>query len=161
MISTATAGNHALWDQVVRKEADAKRRFEFITGDTQAKKFFSGSLKNSVEGKLQTYGNLRTIQPELYQSAFHKTPNANASKSRMAPLNKRASQKSMEGLDKRSRYSSASKADALSQALQNVLSDKRTQVSSKRGSSTVSKSMKPMPFMNSTANARTVRDIDS
>ncbi len=44
MINTNLAGNHALWDQVVRKETEAKKRFEFLTGETSAKKFFNGTL---------------------------------------------------------------------------------------------------------------------
>ena len=42
MINTAMSKDHALWDQIVRKEVDAKKRFEFMTGETQAKKFYSG-----------------------------------------------------------------------------------------------------------------------
>lgn len=43
MINTSLSKDHALWDQVVRKEAIAKQRFEFMTGETTATKFFNGT----------------------------------------------------------------------------------------------------------------------
>lgn len=49
MIGTGYHKEHALWDQIVRKEMDAKKRFEFLTGETTAKKFFNGTLKSSVD----------------------------------------------------------------------------------------------------------------
>lgn len=57
MIGTGYSKEHALWDQYVRKEVDAKKRFEFMTGETTAKKFYNGTLRNSVDKRLTTYDN--------------------------------------------------------------------------------------------------------
>ena len=43
MIKTAMSKDHALWDQIVRKEAEQKARFEYLTGETVARKFFNGT----------------------------------------------------------------------------------------------------------------------
>ena len=67
-------------------------------------------------------------------------------------------------LGDRGRYSSASKADILSRALGEVIQEKRSNAptSSKRGSSTVSRSLIPQrALVNSSMNAKTYRDIDS
>lgn len=56
MIGTGYNKEHALWDQIVRKEADTKRKFEFMTGETTAKKFYNGTLRGDVDQKLATYG---------------------------------------------------------------------------------------------------------
>ena len=66
----------------------------------------------------------------------------------------------MDANERKNRYSSASKADVLSRALENVLVDKG-QKSSRRGSSTMTQSVQPKPFLNSTVHAKTIRDIDS
>lgn len=42
MFNTMMQGDHRLWDQIVRKESDAKKRFEYLTGHTQAARFFNG-----------------------------------------------------------------------------------------------------------------------
>ena len=52
MISTAYGKDHALWDQIVRKETDAKKRFEYMTGETVAKKFFNGTNTANVNKNL-------------------------------------------------------------------------------------------------------------
>lgn len=54
MISTAYGKDHALWDQIVKKELEAKKRFEYMTGETQAKKFFNGTNTNNVNKNLKT-----------------------------------------------------------------------------------------------------------
>jgi len=58
MIKTTYGKEHALWDQIVRKETDARKRFEYLTGETAAKKFYNGQLCNSVDRKLQTFSKL-------------------------------------------------------------------------------------------------------
>ena len=55
MIGTGYHKEHALWDQIVRKESDTRKRFEFLTGQTQAKKFFQGTLRNSVDNRMTTF----------------------------------------------------------------------------------------------------------
>lgn len=55
MINTGYNKEHALWDQIVKKEAETKKRFEFMTGETTAKRFFNGTLCNSVDNRLTTY----------------------------------------------------------------------------------------------------------
>ena len=55
MINTVQAGDHRLWDQIVRKEQEAKKRFEFLTGETVARKFYNGSNLDNVDKNLQTY----------------------------------------------------------------------------------------------------------
>ena len=62
MINTGYAKEHALWDQILRKEVDAKKRFEFLTGETQAKKFFSGTNRTNVDKGLDTFEKFRTLQ---------------------------------------------------------------------------------------------------
>lgn len=52
MINTTYAKDHVLWDHIVRKENEAKRRWEFLTGDTSAKKFYSGALEGNVDRHL-------------------------------------------------------------------------------------------------------------
>lgn len=54
MISTAYGKDHALWDQIVKKETEAKKRFEYMTGETTASKFFNGTNQGNVDKKLQT-----------------------------------------------------------------------------------------------------------
>ena len=49
MINTMMQGDHALWNQIVEKEARTKQRFEYLTGQTQAKKFFNGQNNDNVE----------------------------------------------------------------------------------------------------------------
>ena len=49
MMNAMLAQDHALWDQIVKKEAVTKKRFEFLTGETTAKNFFSGVNKNDVD----------------------------------------------------------------------------------------------------------------
>jgi hypothetical protein len=67
MINTATSKDHALWDQIVRKEADQKARFEYLTGETVARKFFNGNNSFNVEKKITTYNK------RLNMSAFDTT----------------------------------------------------------------------------------------
>ena len=55
MIATAYGKDHALWDQIVRKEMDVKKRFEFLTGETTAKKFYNGTNKQNVDKRLNTF----------------------------------------------------------------------------------------------------------
>ena len=52
MINTVQAKDHCLWDQIVKKELAAKRRYEFLTGETVAKKFFNGQNKTNVDVNL-------------------------------------------------------------------------------------------------------------
>ena len=144
MISTAYGKDHALWDQIVKKELEAKKRFEFMTGETVAKKFFNGTNAFNVDK------NLATMASTMHPQDYSRTPQPkNSGKSGSA------------------RYNSMShtKADVLSKALSDVISEKRSNVgSAKRGSSsTVSKSYVVMqhPLMASAVNARTFRDVDS
>ena len=55
MIHTVQANDHRLWDQIVKKEIGSKRRFEYLTGETVAKQFYSGTNYDNVEQGLQTY----------------------------------------------------------------------------------------------------------
>ena len=55
MIGTTYTNDHTLWNQIVKKENEAKARFEFLTGETSAKKFYNGSNSKNVYSKLQTY----------------------------------------------------------------------------------------------------------
>ena len=52
-------GDHALWDQIVKKEAATKQRFEYLTGQTQAKKFYNGQNAQNVDKTLVTYQRMR------------------------------------------------------------------------------------------------------
>lgn len=55
MIGTAYSKDHALWGQIVNKESDTRKRFEYLTGETQAKKFFNGTMKAGVDARLETF----------------------------------------------------------------------------------------------------------
>ena len=55
MINTSYGNEHALWDQVVRKENGAKQHFEFLTGETDAKKFYNGQNTKNVDDRLNTF----------------------------------------------------------------------------------------------------------
>ena len=55
MIRTLYTKDHVLWDKIVRKENEAKRRWEYLTGDTSAKKFYNGVLESRVDERLETY----------------------------------------------------------------------------------------------------------
>lgn len=55
MIGTAFSKDHALWGQIVNKESETRKRFEYLTGETQAKKFFNGTMKTGVDAKLETF----------------------------------------------------------------------------------------------------------
>ena len=59
MITTVLSKDHALWDQIVKKECSTKKRFEFLTGQSQAKNFFSGSIRDQVDGKMNTWDKTR------------------------------------------------------------------------------------------------------
>ena len=126
MINTSLGNEHALWDQIIRKENVAKQRFEYLTGETQAKKFYNGQNANNVDNKLDTYDKFRAskgLPPHRNGLSATRTLNA-----------KRPSQTNVD------RYSSASKADALSRALEEVIERR-----SKKASSSVSRSVVPPP----------------
>ena len=55
MINTGQSNEHALWGQIVRRENEAKRRFEYLTGETQAKKFYQGQNVGNVDKNLSTF----------------------------------------------------------------------------------------------------------
>lgn len=55
-------GDHALWNQIVEKEARTKQRFEYLTGQTQAKKFFNGQNTDNVDKTLVTYQRMKEVQ---------------------------------------------------------------------------------------------------
>lgn len=57
MINTVQANNHNLWNQIVKKETEVRRNYEYLTGDTLAKKFYNGSNATNVELGLKTYKN--------------------------------------------------------------------------------------------------------
>ena len=59
MIGTVYTNNHRLWGQICQKEIDSKARYEYLTGETSAKKFFSGSNSVNVDSKLQTFSKER------------------------------------------------------------------------------------------------------
>lgn len=124
MIGTAYANDHTLWGQIVKKENDVKARYEYLTGETSAKKFYNGSNSVNVDSKLQTFSKERM---PAHMKALAATMNS-AGK----PLNKRSSQSSLGGgVTSKSggRYSTASKGDVLSHALEQVLSEKRSKAS--------------------------------
>lgn len=56
--------DHALWDQIVRKESETKHRFEILTGETSAKKFYNGQNHRNVSQRIVTLNNahFRTMQ---------------------------------------------------------------------------------------------------
>lgn len=54
-------GDHALWDQIVRKEAETKKRFEYLTGQTQAKKFYNGQGEKNVDHTLVTFQRMKQM----------------------------------------------------------------------------------------------------
>lgn len=54
MIRTDFNRNHELWGQITQKENETKRRFEYITGQTQADRFFGGQNKPYVDSMLDT-----------------------------------------------------------------------------------------------------------
>ena len=126
----------------MRKEVETKKRFEYMTGETAAKKFFNGTNAFNVDK------NLTTMASQMHQDHSRTPQPKNLGKSGSARYN-----------------STNSKADVLSKALSDVISEKRSNVdSAKRGtSSTVSKSYVVMqhPLMASAVNARTYRDVDS
>ena len=66
MIGTAYSKDHTLWDQIVRKETEAKKRFEYMTGETVAKKFFNGTNTFNVDKNLQT-----VASRDPYHSTFN------------------------------------------------------------------------------------------
>ena len=76
MINTSQSNEHALWNQVVRRENEAKRRFEFLTGETQAKKFYNGQNVTNVENKLSTFDKWRQTQSMAEGKSPEKTPHA-------------------------------------------------------------------------------------
>ena len=55
MINTVQANNHNLWNQIVRKETEVRRNYEYLTGETLAKKFYNGSNATNVELGQNTY----------------------------------------------------------------------------------------------------------
>lgn len=55
MIRTVQDRDHRLWAKLVRREVDAKRRFEFLTGQTDASKFFNGQNQRNVQKGLKTF----------------------------------------------------------------------------------------------------------
>ena len=55
MINTSLGNEHALWDQIVRKETVTKKHFEYLTGETDARKFFNGSNLQNVDTHLKTF----------------------------------------------------------------------------------------------------------
>ena len=115
MINTGNHREHALWGQIVGKESEARKRFEYLTGETSAKKFFNGTLKRDVDTKLQTFdAQFRSIQQKKPSGGDDMKSNAgsNVSKNR---------RQSKQLASTKGRYSSASKADILSRALGEVI----------------------------------------
>ena len=116
-----------------------------MTGETVAKKFFNGTNSMNVDKNLKTMASRGSAM-----NAFGGTPQPTKN------LGKSGSN---------ARYNSSNKADALSRALSDVISEKQSiaNFSSKRGSSTVcSRSyVAQHPLMSSTLNAKTFRDVDS
>lgn len=146
MLNTVQAVNHRLWDQIVKKELDAKKRFEYLTGETNAKQFYSNQNKDNVEKNMTINANASI----LTQGGF--------ASSKINPVS-RSVQGSPAASSKHNRYNSTSRADKQSATLDDGRSDQYR--STKRGSSTVSRSVAPHPFVNSSKNAVTFRDIDS
>ena len=68
MISTAYGKDHALWDQIVKKETETKKRFEYMTGETVAKKFFNGTNAFNVNK------NLTTMASMMHPHDYSRTP---------------------------------------------------------------------------------------
>ena len=52
MITTSRAREHDLWNQIVTKEINVKKRFESVTGETIADRYFGGQNKPYVESML-------------------------------------------------------------------------------------------------------------
>lgn len=131
MIRTAYTNDHTLWNQIVSKENNTKARYEFLTGETSAKKFYNGTNVKNVDTKLNTFSKER-------MTGYQKNANSAA-----RPANKRTS-KSTLALKELDRYSTASKGDILSRALEQVLVDKSSR--SRAGNSTASRTTVPRPF---------------
>ena len=53
--------DHRLWDQIVKKEAIQKARFEYLTGETTAKKFFNGTNSTNVDTNMLTFDRERSV----------------------------------------------------------------------------------------------------
>ena len=138
--------DHRLWDQIVKKEAIQKARFEYLTGETSAKKFFNGTNSTNVDTNMLTFDKERSMRVNRTSKGTTKPT-----------LGTRSSQTSLQSQSKGgSRYNT--KGDVLSKALEQVLSEK---AKSRRSSSTIPKPYIPKPFANSTNNAKTFRDVDS
>ena len=70
MIKTNLARDHALWNQITRKENTTRQQFEFMTGQTQADRFFSGNNKPFVDNNLKTCTDWRLKAETDYGNAL-------------------------------------------------------------------------------------------
>ena len=141
MIKTATGREHALWSQIVNKESDTRRRFEYMTGETTAKKFFQGQNAPNVERNLDTYKQFLNTRRSTTTDPVFANPNGIKGVQASAGVLERLERQSNAG----GRYnSSTQKAEQLSCALESVVQDRKSQRA--RGmSSTVSRTTEVPP----------------
>ena len=58
MMYTHNSRDHLLWSQITAKEQQAKSRFEFLTGATQADRFYNGQNQRNVDQHMLTHSKL-------------------------------------------------------------------------------------------------------
>ena len=76
MINTVLATNHTLWDQIVKKEQEAKKRFEYLTGESVERKFYSQQNEDNVKKSLNVDKNAAVLTQNFASS---KMPNISRS----------------------------------------------------------------------------------
>ena len=121
----------------MRKETDTKKRFEFMTGETDERKFYNGKNLKNIDAKLNTFSKSKgALSP---QRNVGKQIAVGGSRSERKTYSKtiqgRKEEPEIQMRNSNDRYSSVSKmskADALSRALDKVLSDKRSSAGSRR-----------------------------
>ena len=65
MMRTDYMRTHQLWSQIAEKENETRKQFEYMTGETQADRFFSGQNRPQVDKKLKTCSDWR----QFYRSS--------------------------------------------------------------------------------------------
>ena len=68
MINTVLATNHTLWDQIVKKELEAKKRFEYLTGESVERKFYSKQNEDNVKKSLNVDKNAAVLTQNFASS---------------------------------------------------------------------------------------------
>lgn len=110
MMNAMLAQDHRLWGQIIQKEQVTKKRFEFLTGQTQAKNFFSGTMRGEVDNKLSTWDKTMQARKPGHKAFLDVSLHQNAD----------TASKAMKGTG---RYSN--KAEALSKGFADVISGRK------------------------------------